>query len=68
MLKRALNDPRGFGNQNILISDEMLEIIAKFSNGDARSALSTLEMVVLNGDIDSEGKTIVTEDILEQCT
>ena len=68
LLKRALDDPRGFGNQNILISDEMLEIIAKFSNGDARSALSTLEMVVLNGDIDSEGKTIVTEDILEQCT
>ena len=28
----------------------MLEMIANFANGDARSALSTLEMVILNGD------------------
>lgn len=72
LLKRALNDPRGFGNQKIDISDEMLEVIANFANGDARSALSTLEMVVLNGDIrrDADGneKTVVTRETLEQCT
>lgn len=72
LLKHALNDPRGFGNQKIEISDEMLEVIANFANGDARSALSTLEMVVLNGDIrrDADGneKTVVTRETLEQCT
>ena len=68
LLKRALQAPRGFGGQKIRISDEMLTIIANFANGDARSALSTLEMVILNGDIDAEGTTTVTEDILEQCT
>ena len=44
----------------------MLEVIANFANGDARSALSTLEMVVLNGETD--GDTIrVTSETLEQC-
>ena len=67
LLKRALTDPRGFGNQKVVVEDGMLELIAKFANGDARSALSTLEMVVLNGDLDGETIT-VTREILEQCT
>ena len=28
--------------------------IAAFANGDARTALNTLEMVVLNGDLDGD--------------
>ena len=67
LLKRALTDPRGFGGQDISISDDMLEAIAGFANGDARTALSTLEMVVLNGDMDGERIT-VTEQTVEQCT
>lgn len=67
LLKRAITDKRGFGTQNIDISDEMLEIIAKFANGDARSALTTLEMVVLNGDVDKEGKIHISKETLEQC-
>ena len=67
LLKRALTDPRGFGNQKVVVEDGMLELIAKFANGDARSALSTLEMVVLNGYLDGETIT-VTREILEQCT
>ena len=45
----------------------MLNIIAEFANGDARTALSTLEMVVLNGDMDKNGKITVTKETLEQC-
>ena len=41
--------------------------MAKFANGDARNALSTLEMVVLNGDVNSDGEITVTDDTLEQC-
>ena len=48
LLHNAIKNPHGFGNQRICISEEMLEMIAVFANGDARSALSTLEMVVLN--------------------
>ena len=50
LLRRAIEDPRGFGGQNIIITDEMLMAIARFANGDARMALSTLEMAVLNSE------------------
>ncbi len=67
LLKRALKDKKGFGNQTIDISDEIISGIAVFSNGDARTALSTLEMVVLNGEIQSDGSTLVTKETFEQC-
>jgi len=67
LLSRALADPRGFGGQKIEIQPDMLELIANFANGDARTALSTLEMVILNGEL--EGDTVrVTTETLEQCT
>ena len=66
LLTRALTDPRGFGGQEIKIEPDMLEAIANFANGDARAALSTLEMLVLNSDTD--GKTVrITRETLEQC-
>ena len=66
LLSRAITDERGFGGQKIKIAAEHLEVIAGFSNGDARSALSTLEMVVLNGE-EKNGTITVTKEILEQC-
>jgi ATPase related to the helicase subunit of the Holliday junction resolvase len=66
LLHRVMKDPRGFGEQKIEISDEILSSLASFANGDARVALNTLEMVVLNGDWDGE-KTVVTKAIMEQC-
>ena len=69
LLKRALHDARGFGNIQVHIQPHMLESIANFANGDARAALSTLEMVVLNGESDEDGKVVtVSEETLEQCT
>ncbi len=68
LLKRALQDERGFGGQVVHIDDEMLEMLAEFANGDARTALSTLEMVVLNSDINAQGQTVVTKETFEQCT
>ena len=66
LLSRAITDGRGFGGQKIKIAPEHLEVIAGFANGDARSALSTLEMVVLNGE-EKKGMITVTKEILEQC-
>ena len=67
LLRNAVSDERGFGRQKIEISDDIIETIANFANGDARSALSTLEMAVLNGEI--EGDTVrVTRETVEQCT
>ncbi|MBR6163990.1 replication-associated recombination protein A [bacterium] len=67
LLKRAITDERGFGNEKVEVDDEALTAIAKFANGDARNALSTLEMVVLNSDVDNDGVIKVTKEILEQC-
>ena len=68
LLTRALHDSRGFGNIRVNIAPEMLGAIASFANGDARTALSTLEMVVLNGESDNSEDVTVTEETLEQCT
>ena len=67
LLHRALEDDRGFGMQQVHIPEDMIQAIANFANGDARSALSTLEMVVLNGEIDESGAVTVTAGTLEQC-
>ena len=67
LLQRAVTDPRGFGNMNVKADEECLKMIAVFANGDARSALSTLEMTVLNGDEDENGITVTLETV-ESCT
>lgn len=67
LLTRAVSDNRGFGGQNVDISQDLLETIANFANGDARNALSTLEMAILNGDISAD-KITVTKETIEQCT
>ena len=66
LLTNAIKDPRAFEDKKINITDEMLNIIANFANGDARVALSTLEMVILNGESDETSIT-VTMEMLEQC-
>ena len=68
LLKRAMTDERGFGGQRVNISDEVIAALAEFANGDARSALSTLEMAVLNGDVDDKGNITVTEETVENIT
>ena len=67
LLSRALSAPEGFGRQTVRMEDGMLETIASAANGDARTALSTLEMVVLNGEMDADGAVTVTRETLEQC-
>ena len=67
LLVRVLKDKRGFGNTTVHMEEELLSVIATFANGDARTALNTLEMAVLNGEIASDGSITVTKKILEQC-
>ena len=67
LLRRAIESPKGFGGQQVVVSDDVLRMIAVFANGDARTALSTLEMAVLNGEYEN-GVTTVTVDTVEQCT
>ena len=44
-VRRALEDPeRGLGKMNLLAADEVLQQIAAYSSGDARSAYNVLEV------------------------
>lgn len=67
LLKRAITDERGFGKDEIEISEDDLKVIANFANGDARSALTTLDMVVTNADIKDNGTIKVTKNTIEDC-
>lgn len=67
LLGRALTAPEGFGRQSVKMTDKQIAAIAAFANGDARTALNTLEMAVLNGDICSDGSILVTDEGMEQC-
>ncbi len=66
MLRRALTSPLGYGNEHVDISEDQLKAIARFANGDARTALNTLETAVLNGEMSAE-KITVTDEGLSQC-
>lgn len=67
LLVHALKSPKGFGNLEIAIEDAQLAAIARFANGDARTALNTLEMAVLNGRMDEQAVLCVDAEILAQC-
>ena len=67
LLTNALQNPAGFIGQKIEISESQLHAIAVFANGDARTALNTLEMAVLNGDITPQGSIVVSDEGLSQC-
>lgn len=67
LLHQALKSPKGFGHMDIAIDEAQLAAIARFSNGDARTSLNTLEMAVLNGRLDGEGCIHVDDENLSQC-
>ena len=67
LMQRAMASPQGFGEEQIEIGDDVFHLIASFANGDARVALSTLEMAVLNAESE-DGTTRVSRQTVEQCT
>lgn len=66
LLKNALADERGYGDKQILISQDLLESIAQYANGDARTALNVLEMAVMSA-IHEDGGLKIDQEILEDC-
>jgi putative ATPase len=68
LLKRALADPdRGLGTLNIEASDEVLQRIASYANGDARAAYNTLETLARSTPAALEGgRRILTPARLEE--
>lgn len=67
LLLQALKSPKGFGNMEIGIEEYQVAAIARFANGDARTALNTLEMAVHNGKMDENAVLVVDDEVLSQC-
>ena len=67
LLKRAITSKKGFGKEKIDITEDDLKTIANFSNGDARSALTTLDMIITNAEETKDGTRKVTKDTIEDC-
>ena len=64
LLKRALEDREyGFGELEIEVKGAALEAIAQLASGDARRALSLLELVVEGDDGESPERRITTSDV-----
>ena len=60
LLRRALTSERGLGHLGVTCTDEIMRKIAIFANGDARSALGTLETAVANCDVGADGHPELT--------
>lgn len=63
LLDRACRE--GF-EKELTASKTLLEQIAIFSDGDARNALNTLEMLVDNGNVGQDGALELSDDLLSQ--
>jgi putative ATPase len=67
ILLQALKDEeRGYGNYPIEIDEEALNHLVDVANGDARTALSALELAVLTTDPDENGKIHITLEVAEE--
>ena len=67
LLHHALDDERGFKEDHVIMEEDSFYMIAAFSNGEARMALNTLEMAVLNGEKKEDG-IYISKAVIEQCT
>jgi putative ATPase len=65
LLRRSLADAeRGLGRERVEASDAVLERIAIFSGGDARSAYNTLEAAVRAAPPDAAGRKLLSDELL----
>ena len=68
LLLRAVNDKeKGMGAYNASIDEDALEFLADVSNGDARAALTAIELGVLTTDRSEDGKIHITIDVASEC-
>ena len=68
LLLRAVHDKeRGMGSYNAEIAEDALEFLADVSNGDARAALTAIELGILTTDRSEDGIIHITIDVASEC-
>ena len=68
LLLRAVNDrEKGMGSFDAVIYEDALEFLADVCNGDARAALTAIELGILTTDRSEDGKIHITIDVASEC-
>jgi putative ATPase len=68
LLIRAVTDrEKGLGSYDAVIDEDALEFLADVANGDARAALTAIELGVLTTERSSDGKIHITIDVASEC-
>ena len=68
LLLRAVNDvEKGMGAYNASIDEDALEFLADVSNGDARAALTAIELGILTTERGVDGKIRITLEVASEC-
>ena len=65
ILERAMTHPQGLKEFNPVVSEKILDYIVNIAQGDARAALTTLDLAVQSTEPDKDGKRKVTETTIE---
>ena len=68
LLLRALQDQeKGLGSYGATIDDDALDFLSDMANGDARSALTAIELGVLTTEPSADGKIHITLSVASEC-
>ena len=68
LLMRAVTDPeKGMGSYHAQIDEDALEFLADMANGDARAALTAIELGVLTTDRSDDGIIHITLEVASEC-
>ncbi len=68
LLLRAVNDTeKGMGSYHAQMDDDALEFLADMANGDARAALTAIELGILTTDRSEDGIIHITLDVVSEC-
>ena len=68
LLLRAVNDrEKGMGSFGAVIDEDALEFLADVCNGDARAALTAIELGILTTERGADGKIHITIDVASEC-
>jgi len=68
LLQRAVTDPvKGMGSYHAVLEEDALEFLANVANGDARAALTAIELGVLTTDRSEDGLIHITIDVASEC-
>ena len=68
LLLRAVNDSeKGMAAYDAVIDDDALEFLADISNGDARAALTAIELGILTTERSADGRIHITLEVASEC-